>query len=222
MEDFDLDRAAMLLLDFQNYGIHPDGYWAKHGEPDWPGAARPAMENAARALAAARQQGLLVVHVGVAWRKGSPEANLSAPLFSRAPSRSVEGTWGAEFCEPVKPLAGEVVVYKRGVSALAGTELDRLFRVRDVRTLILSGVATQFAVEGTAREAVDRGYRVVVLEDCCASREPAVHDFSIERILRNLCAVTTAERLISGLAARAKLRDEAVVGHSSSEAEGNG
>jgi nicotinamidase-related amidase len=222
MEDFDLDRAALLLLDFQNYGIHPDGYWAKHGEPDWPAVARPAMENASRALAAARKAGLLVIHVGVAWREGSPEANLSAPLFSGAPDRSVEGTWGAQFCELVKPLAGEVVIYKRGVSALAGTELDRLFRVRDVRTLVLSGVATQFAVEGTARDAVDRGYRVVVLEDCCASRERAVQEFSIERILRHLCEVTTAERLISELDAAAKLRDEAAVGHSGGDAQGNG
>jgi nicotinamidase-related amidase len=210
IETLDLDRAAFLLLDFQNYGIHPDGYWAKHGEPDWPAIARPAMENAARVLAAARQAGLLVVHVGVAWREGSPEANLSAPLFSRAPERSVEGTWGAAFCEPVSPLAGEIVVYKRGVSALAGTELDRLFRIRDVRTLVLSGVATQFAVEGTAREAVDRGYRVIVLEDCCASRERAVHEFSIGRILRHLCEVATAERLISDLVVRAKRRGGAV------------
>ena len=43
---------------------------------------------------------------------------------------------------------GELVVYKRGVSALAGTELDRLLRLRDVNTLVLTGVATQFAVEG--------------------------------------------------------------------------
>jgi biuret amidohydrolase len=221
MEDFDLDRAALLLLDFQNYGIDPDGYWAKHGEPDWPAVARPAMENAARALAAARQARLLVVHVGVAWRQGSPEANISAPLFSRAPERSVEGTWGAQFCEAVKPLAGEIVVYKRGMSALAGTELDRLFRIRDVRTLMLSGVATHFAVEGTAREAVDRGYRVVVLEDCCASRERAVHEYSIERILRNLCEVTTGERLIAELAARAERRGGAVVGRSGGEAQGD-
>jgi nicotinamidase-related amidase len=83
-------------------------------------------------------------------------------------------------------------VYKRGVSALAGTELDRLFRLRDINTLVLTGVATQFAVEGTAREAVDRGYRVLVLEDCCASRV---------RILRTLCQVTTADRFIGDLEA---------------------
>jgi nicotinamidase-related amidase len=92
--------------------------------------------------------------------------------------------------------AGEIVVYKRSVSALAGTELDSFFRVWDVNTLVLAGVATHFAVEGTARNAVDRGYRVVVLEDCCASRVREVHDFSIDVILRSLCHVTTAESFI--------------------------
>jgi nicotinamidase-related amidase len=79
------------------------------------------------------------------------------------------------------------------VRALAGTELDRLLRLRDVNTLVLTGVATQFAVEGTAREAVDRGYRVLVLEDCGASRVREVHRCSIDVILRSLCEVTTAE-----------------------------
>jgi nicotinamidase-related amidase len=196
MNALDPSRTALLALDFQNYGIHPEGYWAKHGEPDWPAIARPAAEQTARVLEAARRHRLLVVHVGVAWREGSPEMNLTAPIFADAPERSVEGTWESEFYEPVRPAPGEIVVHKRGVSALAGTELDRLFRLRDINTLVLTGVATHFAVEGTAREAVDRGYRVIVLEDCCASREREVHDFSIGVILRRLCHVTTAESFI--------------------------
>jgi nicotinamidase-related amidase len=145
---FDPARAALLSMDFQNYGIHPDGYWGPARRAGLAHTGRPALENTARVLAAARDSGLLVVHVGVAWREGAPEANLSAQLFARAPDRSIEGTWGAEFCEPVKPVLGEIVVYKRGVSALAGTELDRLFRIHDVNTLVLAGVATQFVVEG--------------------------------------------------------------------------
>jgi nicotinamidase-related amidase len=201
MDQLDPTRAALLALDFQNYGVHPQGYWATHGEPDWPAIARPAVDNTARVLAAARSHRVLVVHVGVAWRPGRPEINLSAPLFARAPDRSLEGTWGSQFFAPVAPAPDELVVYKRGVSALAGTELDRLFRLRDVNTLVLTGVATQFAVEGTAREAVDRGYRVVVLEDCCASRVQEVHRFSIDIILRSLCEVTTADRFIGELEA---------------------
>lgn len=199
MNALDPSRTALLALDFQNYGIHPEGYWAKHGEPDWPAIAHPAAEQTARVLEAARRNRLLVVHVGVAWRKGNPEMNLTAPLFAEAPDRSVEGTWESEFYEPVRPAPGDIVVYKRNVSALAGTELDRLFRLRDINTLVLTGVATHFAVEGTAREAVDRGYRVIVLEDCCASREREVHDFSIGVILRRLCHVTTAESFIRTL-----------------------
>jgi nicotinamidase-related amidase len=200
MNALDPSRTALLALDFQNYGIHPEGYWAKHGEPDWPAIARPAAEQTARVLEAARGHRLLVVHVGVAWREGSPEMNLTAPLFADAPDRSVEGTWESEFYEPVRPAPGEIVVHKRGVSALAGTELDRLLRLRDINTLVLTGVATHFAVEGTAREAVDRGYRVIVLEDCCASRAREAHDFSIGVILRRLCHVTTAESFIRTLA----------------------
>jgi nicotinamidase-related amidase len=86
------------------------------------------------------------------------------------------------------------------VSALAGTELDRLFRIGDVNTLVLAGVATQFVVEGTARDAVDRGYRVLVREDCCAIRRRDVHDFSIDVILRELCEVTHAGRFTGLLA----------------------
>jgi nicotinamidase-related amidase len=66
---------------------------------------------------------------------------------------------------------------------------------------VLTGVATQFAVEGMAREAVDRGYRVLVLENCCASRIREVHRFSIDMVLRSLCQVTTADRLIGDLEA---------------------
>jgi nicotinamidase-related amidase len=148
MDEVNPSRTALLALDFQNYGIHPEGYWATHGEPDWPAIARPAAEQTAIVLEATRRHGVLVVHVGVAWRLGSPDMNMTAPIFAEAPDRSVEGTWESEFYEPVRPVPGEIVVYKRSVSALAGTELDRLFRIRDINTLALTGVATHFAVEG--------------------------------------------------------------------------
>ena len=193
MDGHDPTRAALLLLDFQNYGLHADGYWAKQGLPDFPASAYPAVANAAQALAAARHAGLLVVHGAAAWRPGSPEMNMSIPAFARGPDRAVEGTWAAAFYEPVRPEPGELVIIKRSVSALAGTELDRLLRVRDVNTLVLAGIATNFAVEGTVREAVDHGYRAVVLADCCASVTAEMHDFAIRVILPELCTVSTVE-----------------------------
>ena len=79
--------------------------------------------------------------------------------------------------------------------------MERLLQVKDINTLVLTGVATNFVVEGTAREAVDRGYKVVVLEDCCASLTDEMHDFSVRVILPELCDVATADdfvRLLGG------------------------
>jgi nicotinamidase-related amidase len=106
------------------------------------------VDTTAKVLAAARRHRVLIIHVGVAWRPGSPEMNMTAALFANAADRSVDGSWGSEFYAPVAPAPGELVVYKRGVSALAGTELDRLLRLRDVNTLVLTGAATQFARRG--------------------------------------------------------------------------
>lgn len=193
LNGYDRHRTALVLLDFQNYGVHPRGYHAL-ASPGWPPpAVLHAVEATERALTAARQHGLPVIHVGAAWRAGSPEMNRHIPVFARGPDRSVEGTWGAEFFESLKPAQGEIVIWKRSVSALAGTELDRLLRVQDITTLVLAGIATNFAVEGTAREAVDRGYGVVVLDDCCASATPAMHDFAVRFILAELCAVSSAD-----------------------------
>lgn len=202
MEDFNPGRAALLLLDFQNYGLHREGYWAKVSGPKYPPAEmKAAVGQAYLALKAARKRGLLVIHVASAWRAGSPEMNFNIPVFARGPDRAVEGSWAVGFFEPLVPIEGEPAIFKRSVSALAGTELDRLLRVRDVNTLLLTGIATNFAVEGTAREAADRGYRVIILEDACASVTPKMHNFSINFILKELCTVSTSGEFIRTLEA---------------------
>src|SRR5215207_5006642 len=91
MNELDPTRAALLALDFQNYGVHPQGYWASHGEPDWPAIARPAVDSTAKVLAAARRHRLLIIHVGVAWRPGSPEMNMTARSSPMPPT----GRWRA-------------------------------------------------------------------------------------------------------------------------------
>lgn len=85
------------------------------------------------------------------------------------------------------------------MSALAGTELDRLLRIKGVTTLALAGAATNWAVEGTAREASDRGYRVIVLEDCCAAMTDEEHESSIRVVLSQIGTVITADEFIRSL-----------------------
>jgi len=190
--DLQLDRTALLLLDLQNYGVHPEGYWMTE-MPEGVARIAPSLARTVDALDAARTAQIAIVHVGNAWRDGHPDINVHAPWMQEAKTagRSVEDTWGTEFFEPVAPIDGEFIVRKRAVSAFSGTELDRLLRVRDISTVALAGSITNFAVEGTAREASDRGYRVLILEDCCESVSDEWQDFSMTQILPLIAEVVT-------------------------------
>ncbi|MEO7230298.1 MAG: isochorismatase family cysteine hydrolase [Candidatus Limnocylindrales bacterium] len=198
--DLDVRRSALVLLDYQNYGVHPDGYWSK-ASPGSAERAAPAVERTTRALAAARAAGLTVIHVANAWREGHPDINPHTPWQAdgKAAGRSTEGTWGVEFYEPLAPANGELVVRKRAVSGFAGTELDRLLLIHDISTLVIAGIVTNFAAEGTARDASDRGYRVVVLADCCESVSDEWHAFAITQILPLIARVVTADDFIRSL-----------------------
>ncbi len=197
--DIEKARTALLLMDFQNDIVDPKGKFGSQGmaaEVQEKGA----IENTARALKATRRAGLRVVHVAVAFRPGHPDVNQHSPLMGGIGKAEalVEGTWGAEFHPGVKPTEGELVVVKRGVSALAGTDLPPILRAQGIDTLVLTGIATTFVVEGTAREALDNGYRVIVLQDCCASFSEEQHQASLA-VLGQLALLGSADEFAKAL-----------------------
>ena len=198
--EIDAGRTALVLLDLQNYNVHPDGYWASVS-PELVERVAPSLERTGEVLAASRAAGIAVIHVHNAWRDGHPDINPNTPwqADAKAAGRSTEGTWGVESYEAVAPVEGEFIVRKRAVSAFAGTELDRLLRVRDVSTLALAGGVTNFAVEGTARDASDRGYRVIVLEDCCETVSDEWQAFSMTQIMPLIALVATAQEFADAL-----------------------
>ena len=189
----DPTRTALVLLDYQNYNVHPDGYWAK-AVPGSVERAAPAVARPAEVLASARRAAITVIHVQNAWREGHPDVNPHTPwqAQAKAAGRSIEGTWEIEFVDALAPIAGELLVRKRAVSGFAGTELDRLLRIHDLSTLVIAGIVTNFAAEGTARDASDRGFRVIVLTDCCESVSDEMHQFSITQILPFVGEVASA------------------------------
>lgn len=127
---------------------------------------------------------MAVIHVRVAFSTGHPEANPNSPMmqFIRDKGLLVEGASGTDFDPRVAPANNEIVITKHAVSAFAGTALDQLLRARGVDTVALGGLVTHYAVEGTARDAHDRGYRVIVLKDACASAAPARHEGSLANL----------------------------------------
>ena len=80
------------------------------------------------------------------------------------------------------PIPGEPVIDKPGKGAFYQTDLDLVLTNRDIDTLLVCGVTTEVCVNTTVREANDRGYRCVVLADCCGSYIPAFHEAGLAMI----------------------------------------
>src|SRR5919197_2202209 len=96
--ELDLARTALLVLDLQNYNVHPDGYWNK-AMPGTAEAAVPMIEGAVRALAASRSAGIMVIHARNSWREGHPDINPHAPWMADAKaanrSTTAAGEWSS-------------------------------------------------------------------------------------------------------------------------------
>jgi nicotinamidase-related amidase len=139
-----------------------------------------------RVLDHARGAGVLVVYVTVARRREfmSPRNKFSgATGFVTDPAQIAEAM---KIVEAVAPREDEPIVRKPRISAFYGTELQSILTARDIHTLVLTGVATNFVVESTARYAADADYRVIVLEDACGA-------FSAEQ---HACAISSLDHLV--------------------------
>ena len=198
--EIDRGQTALLVMDLENDLVHEDGAFKDFGFAKMVND-NDVLGKVNTLLAAARRAPVKVIHVSVKFRPGHPEASRSAGLFQAVVSANalVEGTWGATIHEAVSPKEGEPVVTKRAVSAFAGSDLEKLLQTAGITTLILSGVATNFVVEGTAREASDRGYNVVVVGDCCASVSQEAHDSSLTTALPFLATISTLDEVTAAL-----------------------
>jgi len=183
--------SALLVMDFQTTIV--DGFAADKDA---------LVERTASLIDGARQFGTRVIYVVVGFRAGYPEVSPRNQSFApiRASGRFAERSAGTEVHPVVAPKPGDVVVTKHRVSAFAGTDLDMVLRANGVDTLILCGIATSGVVLSTLRHASDADYRLLVVADCCADRDPEVHRVLTEKVFPRQAAVTTAEAIIGAMA----------------------
>ena len=189
-------KSLLLTLDFINDIVHLDGkiaHSAKRIEES------KTIETANRAIEWARQQNITVAHVKVGFNEHYLECPKDSPLFSAAEkygALKLNG-WGTEFHEKLAVQPNDPVIVKHRVNAFYGTDLETLLRVQKIDTLILCGVATNYAVEHCSREAHDRDYRVIVLSDACQTASDEMHQASLTSLDR-LARVITVDELIQG------------------------
>ncbi|THD46022.1 MAG: hydrolase [Bradyrhizobium sp.] len=105
----------------------------------------------------------------------------------------------AEFTPEIAALESAITIVKRQWGAFHGTELDLQLRRRRIDTIVLTGVATNFGVEQTAREAWQLGYCVLIAEDAVSGVTEAAHRFAVETILPRLARVRSSEAILEAL-----------------------
>jgi nicotinamidase-related amidase len=176
--------TALLVCDVQNDLVDPKGKVGAGGLAKIV-ADRNLLSNLKVVIAKARGKGWPVVYVGLGYREDYQDVLSVAPRIAKARENkvAVRGHWGAEFHPDIAPQAGDVVFYKQCVNPFFGTSLLEWLRSKGVANLFLAGTATNLVVESAARYADDAGFAVSVVEDCCASPNPAWHEFAVTQIL---------------------------------------
>lgn len=94
----------------------------------------------------------------------------------------IRGEAGHDIIEELAPRPGEPVIDKPGKGAFYATDLSAVLGNRQIDTLLVCGVTTEVCVHTTVREANDRGFRCIVLSDCCASYFPEFHEVALRMV----------------------------------------
>ena len=163
----DVDRTAVLIMDFQQRIIANV-------------ATEPAavVENAARALAGARQAGIPVIYV----------VHRGGPFAEYAPD--------VELHDGVAPEEGELVITKVRPGPFSTTALDVTLREMGRDNLVIMGVATSGCVLSSVRWAVDINYSFIVLSDACSDGDPEVHRVLTEKVYPRQGTVMTTDEFL--------------------------
>lgn len=183
-------KTALVIIDMQRDFLEPGGFGETLGN-DVSQLTR-AVKPCGDVLAAFRGAGLLVIHT----REGHlPDLSDAPPakIERGAPSLRIgdpgpmgriliRGEAGHDIVPPLYPVKGEIVIDKPGKGAFYATELGEILKQHGIENLLVCGVTTEVCVNTTVREANDRGYRCVVLADCCASYFPEFHEMGLRMI----------------------------------------
>jgi nicotinamidase-related amidase len=191
--DLNLRQTAFISIDLQRSNV---------GRQLGPHSAADVVQRSKRIADDLRAAGGTVV-----WVRVDVSALLSLPADASIGRPAGSPVPPPEFSELVPELQvqpADVLITKRQWGAFYGTDLDQQLRRRGIKTLVMSGIATNFGVESTARAAFDRGYELVFVEDAMSSLAADPHDFAIKELFPRMGRVRSTETLRAAIASAAQ------------------
>lgn len=182
-----MSQSMLLVMDMINDLIHADGPNATTYAPII--AREQILQRTAALIGRAREAGVRVGYVRVGFSPDYVQCPPNSPVFSAARTRGLFrlGGWGTEVHPAIAPQEGDLDIVKHRVSPFYGTSLEPTLRALGTQRLYLTGVSTNGVVHTGAREAHDRDYEAVVVEDCCAGATEEEHRnalFCVKRFAR--------------------------------------
>lgn len=193
---FEQTATALLVVDVQNDYCDKNGALARAGF-DVSGVAEM-MPNLHSLLDAAHACGMPVVLV----QTSHDSSTDSSAWRDRAGGKMKEvcrpGTWGSQLYQ-ITSAPEDIVISKNRYSAFVNTKLDLVLRAREIKTLIVAGVATNVCVESTVRDACMHDYRVVLAADACSSFSAMAHRMSVNNVENYFGRAASVAQIIAAL-----------------------
>jgi nicotinamidase-related amidase len=198
---------ALLVIDMQRDFLSPDGYFARKGYD--PSTLRAILPNVNAVIAAARNAGCTIIHTRQGYR--ADRADMTPYELWRRKRAGLHDTDvllrsspGFEIVPEIDVRAADIIVDKTANGAFTHTDLERVLRARGITHLLFTGCTTDVCVHTTLREAQDRNFQNLLIEDACASgdlyaHEAAIHMVTVEDGIFGVVATTQA--VIAGLEA---------------------
>jgi nicotinamidase-related amidase len=186
------DQTALVLIDVQKGTL---------GFPLAPHSAADLTATSVTLAKAFRAAGATLIYVRVAFSAGyvdRPHGATDVPMM--LPPGGPQAEW-SDYAPELEAIAPDLWITKRQWSAFHGTELDLQLRRRGITQVVLGGIATNFGVESTARDAWQNDYSVIVAEDACSSMGPDLHGFAIEKTLPRISMIRSSKEILGALAA---------------------